>query len=165
MKRKNVSKKKMNVKKYLEKIGVTFRVFKHPAVYTTEQAEEYSKDIKGIPLKNLFVKDRKSKNFYLIIMPAEENMDFGKFGEIVGKKIKFANEQDLKKYLDITPGAVGPFGLINNKDHEVNVLIKKVVADEDYVSFHSNINTETLELTQKDFQKYLKSLKNDVQII
>ena len=85
--------------------------------------------------------------------------------EIVNDKIKFANENDLKEILSLSSGAVSPFGLINDKEGKVKVIIDKEVGESDFVSFHPNINTETLELSREDFHKYIKSLKNELILI
>ena len=65
---------KMEIKEYLKKLRIKFKVFKHPEVYTCEEAEQYSKDIKGIHSKNLFVKNKKSKAFYLVIIPVSTSI-------------------------------------------------------------------------------------------
>lgn len=150
----------MEIKKYLDNIGIEFKLHKHPAVYTCEEMEKYIDTIKGIHSKNLFIKNRKSKNYYLVILPAEANFDFKKFETLLNDKLKFSNENDLKNFLGVTSGAVSPFGLINDKETKVKVLIDKKIWSSDFVSFHPNINTETIELRGKDFQKYIKSLKN-----
>ena len=156
---------KMEIKKYLKEIGIEFKLHKHPPVYTCEEMEEYSKDIKGIHSKNLFIKNRKSKKYYLVILPAKKNFNFKKFEELLNEKLKFANENDLKHFLGLTSGSVSPFGLINDEEHKVEILIDKEVWNSDFVSFHPNINTETLELNGKDFQKYIKSLKNKLTLV
>lgn len=154
----------MEIKEYLKKLNINFIVHKHPPVYTTEQAEKYHKEIKGIHSKNLFLKDRKSKKFYLLIIPTAKKLEIKQFENLVNEKLKFANEIDLKEILNLTPGAVSPFGLINDKDNKVIIVIDKEVWNSDYVSFHPNINTETLELTNQDFHKYIKSLKKKLII-
>ena len=67
--------------------------------------------------------------------------------------------------MGLTPGSVSPFGLINDKDHKVKIVIDKEIWDSDFVSFHPNVNTETLELSGMDFHKYIESLDNDMELI
>ncbi|MBS3140404.1 hypothetical protein J4479_05370 [Candidatus Woesearchaeota archaeon] len=88
-----------------------------------------------------------------------------KLGAIAGDKLKFANEDDLKELLGLTSGAVSPFGLINDKERKVDLLIDKAIWESDYVSFHPNVNTESLELKKEDFHKYIKSIGNKYLII
>lgn len=155
------------IKQYLKEKQIEFKSFEHPAVYTCEEAEKhsYTQGIKGIHSKNLFLKNRKSNKFFLVLLPAKKQFNFKIFEGILNEKLKFANENNLKEILNLTPGAVSPFGLINDKEHKVKVLIDKEIWESDFVSFHSNINTETLELTKENFHKYIKSLNNEVEII
>ncbi len=155
----------MEIKQYLKNLNINFKTHIHPAVFTCEQADEYNQEIKGIHSKNLFLKDRKSKNFYLIIIPANKNLEIKKFEPLLNQKLKFANENDLQEILKLTPGSVSPFGLINDKEIKVQIIIDKEIWNSDFVSFHPNINTETLELTNQDFHKYINSLKNKLIII
>ena len=155
----------VSVKDYLSKAGVSYKIFTHPPVYTCEQADEYNQDIRGIHSKNLFLKNRKSKRFYLVIAPADRKVDLKELGGILEDRIKFASENDLIEILKLTPGSVSPFGLINDKENKVKVLIDKDVWDSDFVSFHPNVNTETLELNKDNFHKFIKSLPNELTII
>lgn len=148
------------IKIYLKELEIDFKEFFHPAVYTCEEAEKYHQGIKGIHSKNLFIKDKKSRRFYLVTVPADKKLDLDKLGEKLSDKLKFANEKELKEILDLTTGAVSPFGLINDKENKAIIVIDKAVWDSDFVSFPPNINTETLELEGKAFQNFIKSLKN-----
>ncbi len=153
------------IKDYIIRLGLSFKEFKHPPVYTCEEAEKYNKDIKGVHSKNLFIKDKKSKRFYLVILPASKKLNMDNLGELLNDNIKFADEEDLKNILGLNKGAVSPFGLINDKENKVQIIIDKEVWNSKFVSFHPNINTETLELTKEDFHKFIKSLNNKVVII
>jgi Ala-tRNA(Pro) deacylase len=155
----------MQIKEYLNKTGVDFKVFNHPAVFTCKEAEKYSKDIKGIHSKNLLLKGTKSEKFYLVVIPADERLDIKKLSKLTDNNLEFANEEDLTRVFGVSAGAVSPFGLINDKKASINILIDKDIWNSDFVSFHPNINTKTLELSSKDFHKYINSLKNNLKII
>ena len=154
-----------NIKNYLEKCRIKFKVFTHPPVYTCEEAKKYTSNIRGVHSKNLFLKNKKSKKFYLVIIPENKKVNMDDLGKVVNDKLKFASEDDLRAMLGLSSGAVSPFGLINDNEHKVEVLIDKIVWESEYVSFHPNINTETLEITKDDFHKYVKSTGNKYVII
>jgi len=157
----------MEIKGYLREKGIKFKEFKHPAVYTCEEAEKFHvyDKIRGIHSKNLFLKERKSRRFYLVILPAEKKLSIDELGKKLNDKIKFANEEDLKSILGLTPGSVSPFGLINDKGNKTKIVIDSKVWDSDFVSFHPNTNTETLELAKEGFHNYVKSLPNELMLI
>lgn len=155
----------IKIKDYLKELNMGYVTHSHPAVYTCEEADKYNKNIRGIHSKNLFLKERKSNSFYLIILPANKALNIKQFESLLNEKLKFANVENLKEILNTTPGSVSPFALINDTESKVEIIIDKEVWDSDIVSFHPNINTETLELKGKDFQKYINSLKNKLTII
>ncbi|MBI4447918.1 prolyl-tRNA synthetase associated domain-containing protein [Candidatus Woesearchaeota archaeon] len=155
----------MDVKEYLKEKGIRFQTFTHPPVYTCEEAAKYNSNIRGIHSKNLFVKNKKSKKFYLVILPATKRLDRENLGVALNDKLKFANENDLKEILGLSTGAVSPFGIINDEERKVQVVIDKAVWESDFVSFHPNVNTETLELSKADFHLYINSLGNKLVII
>jgi len=154
-----------NIKKYLEKIGINFKTHRHLPVYTCEEAEKLCRGIKGIHSKNLLLKSKKTDNFYLAIIEHSKRLDIKAIGQKLGEKISFASDNDLMENLNIQPGSVSPFALINDKEGKIMILLDKDVNESEIVSFHPNINTETLELSGKDFHRYLESLKNKVVII
>ncbi len=155
----------MDPKVYLKNLNIEFKVHTHQAVFTCEQAEKHCNRIDGIHSKNLFLKNKNKKKYYLVIIPAKENLDLNKLNEVLDDKLGFASADRLKQVLDLTPGAVSPFGLINDKEKKTILIIHKDVWNSDIVTFHPNINTETLELTQEAFRKYIESLNVEYKII
>ena len=155
----------MEIKTYLNQYNISFKTFSHPPVFTCEEAEKYNQEIRGIHSKKLFLTNKKKTKFYLVILPADKKLDLKELSENLNSKLKFANEQDLKTILNLTPGAVSPFGLINDSEHKTEIIVDKQVWESDFVSFHPNINTETLELSKQDFHKFLESLENKTRVV
>ena len=152
------------VKSYLASLGISFLTHKHPPVYTCEEAEKYDKNIKGIHSKNLFLKSKSNlPNFYLVIIPSDEKLNIKAIEKLLNEKLSFANEQELKEQLKLAPGSVSIFSLIFNE--KIILLLSEKIFNSDFVSFHPNINTETLELNKNDFRVFLNSLKNQRIII
>ena len=67
--------------------------------------------------------------------------------------------------LGLTPGAVSPFGLINDPGHRVEVAIDVAVRDAARVAFHPNVNTATLVVSGADFQRFLAAVGHAVRWI
>ncbi|MFH1174955.1 MAG: YbaK/EbsC family protein [archaeon] len=145
----------MNVKQFLDEHNIIYSVHTHPPVYTCEEAEQYP--VPGLACKNLLLADDSGKK-YLVIIPAEKKMDFKRFAALVSaKKVTFAGK-DLFKRLGIDDGAVSLFCMFNDTQKELSLYIDKDVYDADIVSFHPNINTETLEFSREMFHTVLDVL-------
>ncbi|MFH1781647.1 MAG: prolyl-tRNA synthetase associated domain-containing protein [Patescibacteria group bacterium] len=156
----------VDVEKYLQSHDIKYAPHKHPAVFTCDEAEKHCADVPGIPGKNLFLKNKGGKRYFLVVLPASKRADLKKIAKIVGEsKVSFANSEALKEKLDLEPGSVSPFGLLNDVQHEVEVYIDKDIYDANIVNFHPKRNTASLELTGEMFRKYLKTIENKVQII
>lgn len=155
-----------NVEEYLQDNQIKYVLHEHPAVYTCEEAEKHCGDIPGLACKNLLLKDKKGRRYFLIVLPAEKRADLKGIGKTVGEsKVSFASPEALKEKLGLEPGAVSPFGLLNDKNHEVEVYVDEKVYNADIVSFHPNRNTASLELTGEMFRKFLQAIENKVHVI
>ncbi len=156
----------MGIKEYLQNLCIDFKEFKHPAVFTVEEAMVHFKPIRGVHSKSLFIKDRKSRRFYLLVLPFEKRADLkGLAEQLNDKQLKFASEENLKEILGLLPGCVSPAGLVNDKELKVKVVIDEEVWNSEFASFHSDNNVESIELKKEDFHKYIDSLGNEKVIL
>jgi Ala-tRNA(Pro) deacylase len=154
-----------DIKEYLNIHNIKFKLFKHLPVYTCKEVKKYSSELKGIHLKNLFMKSKKSEDYFLVIIPEYKRLEIKYLEKILNNKLTFSKEKELESVLGLSSGAVSPFGLINDKNLVTSLIIYKEVLKSEFVSFHPNINTETLELTKENFMKFLDLLKNRIIIL
>ena len=68
----------------------------------------------------------------------------------------------MEKFLDITPGSVSVLGLMNDKEHQVKLLIDEEVLDSEYFGCHPCINTSSLRMRTADLiEKVLPAMGHD----
>ena len=146
---------KKKVFEALKNLCIEFEEYLHPAVFTCEEADRYTKNVPGMPAKTLFLKSAKSKNFFLAILPCEQKLNFTFLQKLLGeKKLTFARTDELRELLDLTPGAVTPFGVIAHPKG-IDVYIDERIVSEEYVQFHPGVNTATIALQTRDFKTFL----------
>lgn len=153
------------LKTYLEKHNIEYIEHNHKAVFTVEESKKVDKQMPGVfHTKNLFLKDE-NKKFFLVIMDAYKRLNLKELAKVLNakKKLSFGSPQQLKKHLNLLPGSVSLFGMIYAKD--VTLIIDKELWQAEKVGFHPNINTATLELTHKNLEKFVNSLKTEKHII
>jgi len=151
---------------WLEEKGVEYILHTHPAVFTAAEAKIHCSFIPGLHCKNLFLKEKAKDNYYLVTIPAEQRLDIKSLKQKLNcSHLTFANERDLENFLGLTKGAVSPLGLVNDKDNRVIYVVEESVWTSDIVSFHPNINTETLELSQIAFHLLIKNTENSIKIV
>ncbi|GCD13228.1 prolyl-tRNA synthetase associated domain-containing protein [Clostridium tagluense] len=149
----------------LNELSIHFEIFQHEAAFTVEEMEKVlPADMDAQVCKNLFLRDQKGKQHYLIVMAKEKAFDLRKFEESQGfKKMSFASEKRLLKYLDVTSGSVSPFGLMSDTDAHVIVYVDSALKHCKTVGLHPSANNVTITLSTGDLKKYLDSLENDVK--
>ena len=154
---------------YLSKYKIQYEEFKHSAVFTVEDShkigKEGKKEIPGLHCKCLFLKSDR-RGLYLIGMPAVKRLDMKSLRKKLGvRKLHFASELELFEKLKLKPGSVSIFGLINNNEKDVVLILDKEVWDAKEVGFHPNQNTATLVLEHEDLEKYFNSLENEKEVL
>ena len=150
---------------YLDNLSIKYDVVNHPAAYTTEEADKYIEGMEGIPSKTMFMAGKKDKNFYLFIMDENKRLDIKKLSNLIGDRLHFGKEEDLKRKMGLVPGMVSLFGLLNNKDHDINVYIDKDILNERLITFHPNDNRATIFIRVDDMLRILDDLKYEYKII
>jgi len=141
----------------LEKLNVNYETISHPAVYTCEEADNYHNNPEVARSKNLFLRNKGGSRHYLVIIEGSKKVNLKELASLLDeKKLSFASSEALLKYLKVTAGSVGPFGLIHDTDREVTVVLDEDFLKYEKVGFHPNVNTATLIISTDDFRKYLE---------
>src|SRR6056297_777728 len=119
----------------LEELGIDYEQHSHPAVYTVDEALQHWQDIRGAHPKNLFLRNDKGKRHYLVIVDHSKQVNLKRLQQDIGSsRLSFASEHRLEKYLGLTPGSVSGFGLINDTDRHVEVIVDRDLMTHDYIS-------------------------------
>ena len=140
----------------LQNLGISFEIHEHPPVPTIEEAKKYWKGIDATHCKNLFFRNHKGNRHFLVILEHSQALDIHDLEKRLKQgKISFASDQRMMKYLGIIPGSVSVFGLINDLEKHVHVFLDENLKHSERISFHPNINTASVILSYKDFEKFL----------
>jgi Ala-tRNA(Pro) deacylase len=137
--------------KYLEKAGVDHEVLEHKTVYTAiDAANTLKKEINKIA-KTLFVKA--DKDYYVVILPADNNLDFDKLNTCLNKAgnqvktIKIPGEKIMENALKVKAGALSAFG----KLHKIGVIVDKKMEKAGKAVFSAGSLNHSIEMAVKDF--------------
>lgn len=143
----------------LKELNIQYQLVEHEPALTTEQADKFIEGIEGVRTKTMFLTNKKKKKFYLVIMDDAKRLDMNKFKNIVEEKqIKMASEDTLLEKMLLLPGVVSPFGLLNNKDKDIQIYFDKEIMNEDRMSFHPNTNEKTIFIRTDDLFKFIEAI-------
>lgn len=147
----------------LTELLISYNIIEHAPALTVEEMEHVLPEMDAQVCKNLFLRDQKGKQHYLVVMAKEKPFNLKAFGEAQGLgKLSFASEKRLLKYLDVPSGSVSPFGLINDEDAHVILYIDNALKSCAEVGVHPNVNNATVTFKSTDLEKFLKSLDHDI---
>ena len=150
----------------LRELDISYTKHEHPPIYTVEEAEQHWENITGAHCKNLFLRNKKGKNHYLVIAKSEKRVNLKALTSRLGEdRLSFASPERMLRYLGLEPGAVSPFGLINDKENAVVVVIDRDLKEASHVNFHPNVNTATVGIAFTDFEKFLSYCGNSIRYL
>jgi len=148
----------------LVELGIAFERHEHPPVSTVAEAERHWVGIDATHCKNLFLRNQKGNRHYLIVLVHSKRADLRGLADQIGDgKLSFASPKRLLTHLGLTPGSVSPFGLINDRDHTVRVVLDRGLKSAARVTFNPNINTASYVVSVSDFARFLDACGNTVQ--
>ncbi len=157
---------KQRVYDALNKMGIKYEVVEHEPVHTMEDMDRLGLPAKGTLCKNLFLRDAKGKNNYLVTADAKTKVDLKSLARKLGtSSVSFASEERLEKYLKLQQGSVTPFGLMNDEDHAVQFFIDSSLSRCKKIGIHPCDNTATVFLSYKDLEKFLWNLDIDMMAV
>lgn len=150
----------------LSRLGISFERHEHAPVASVEDGIREWAGIDAAHCKNLFLRNQKGDRHYLLIVAHTKRVDLRAVASQMGDgKLSFASPDRLTKWLGVAPGAVSPFGLINDRGHHVRVFIDRDLRRAPRISFHPNDNTRTITLAFADFERFLADCTNPVRYV
>lgn len=156
---------KQETYQYLKDHNIPFEITEHRAVYNMEELESIDLPYPEGDAKNLFVWDDKKKNYYLITVKGDKRVNLKDFWKAHGlRPLSFASPEDLKKYMDLTPGAVTPLGLLNVEGAPITMYLDTEFKDS-IIGIHPNENTATVWLQGDDLVELLRENGCEVEIV
>jgi Ala-tRNA(Pro) deacylase len=150
----------------LNALGIAYERYDHPPVFNTEDVDKYWRDIPATGVKNLFLRNKKGNRHYLVIAPVEKRVDLQKLVKVLGDdRLSFGSAERLMEKLGLTPGSVSPFGLVNDAQGDVQVILDADLRKAEKLIFHPNINTSSLTISFPDLERFLASRPNRVKFV
>ena len=143
---------------YLDSLGVACRTLQHPAVFRVEEGLEIKAALPGGHTKNLFLKDAKDR-LWLVTALGETAIDLKRLHRVIGAaRLSFGSAALMGETLGVTPGSVTPFGLINDADHRVTLVVDAALLASEPLNFHPLVNTATTAVSRQGFLTFLDAL-------
>ena len=158
---------KQEIYDFIKDKNIWHEITEHKAVFNMAELSQVEIPYPEYDAKNLFVRDDKKRNYYLITVKGDKRVDLKEFRKNnATRPLSFASEQDLMSIMNLIPGAVTSLGLLN--DNELKVILyldKEFLNDKQIIGVHPNDNTATLWLKVTDLIDIIKEHGNQVNIV
>ena len=143
--------KEIRVYDFLDKLGVSYQCVDHEAAMTMEACAAIDEVLEATMCKNLLLCNRQCTDFYLLLLPGDKVFKTKELSKQIGSsRLSFADGSYMEQYLDITPGSLSVLGLMNDKEHHVQLLIDEDLLGGQYIGMHPCINTSSLRILTSD---------------
>ncbi len=148
----------------LDAMGIEYSAHEHPPIFTGDEAAEHWKDVPGVGIKNLFLRNKKGDRHYLVVLAVEKQADLRQLVKVIGDdRLSFGSPDRLMSHLGVTPGSVSVFGLIHEGSSRVNVIVDEDLRSAERLIFHPNDNRASVSISFGDFSRFLDSRPNHVR--
>jgi Ala-tRNA(Pro) deacylase len=149
----------------LDALGIEHSTIKHPPLFTVEQSRALRGQIPGGHTKNLFLRDKKYE-LYLVVAEEDADIDLKSLHRLLGAsgRFSFGSADLLREVLGVEPGAVTPFGAVNDAQDRVTVVLDAALMAHDSLNFHPLVNTMTTSIKRDDLVKFLRATGHEPRI-
>ena len=131
------------VEKLMAQLEIPYKIVEHPASHSTEESDHYIEGHEGCRSKTLVLANKKSTQFYMVIMDDSKRVEMNKLGEVLGvNRLHFVSEERLESMLGLQSGMHVYFDRDMLEEHDIMTL-------------HPNDNTKTIFFPMEDCFKIL----------
>ncbi|NXO67996.1 PRXD1 protein, partial [Phainopepla nitens] len=153
----------------LRDLGIATVTAEHPQVFTVEEMMPHVQHMKGGHSKNLFLKDKKKKGFWLVTVLHNRQVNFNELGKNLGGgsgNLRFADENAMLEKLQVGQGCAMPLALFCAQG-DVRLVLDAALLEggHEKLCFHPMTISATMGLSPDDFLKFVRSTGHDPVIV
>ena len=149
----------------LEQHHINYIVRKHEPIFTVAEGEALGLPNVQAAVKSLLLTDDKHTSFYLVVLPLDKQLDLKQLRVTLGsRRLTMASPAELQQLLQLTPGAVTPFGLLEDSEQRVQAYFDSTLK-ENTIASPLDSNTTTIWLHCHKLVQLLESKGHRINFI
>ena len=151
---------------FLAENRIEYERHDHPPVHTVEEAGRLVPRLPAAKTKNLFLRDKKGKRHFLVVVPANKMIDIKALPRELGSnRLSFGSAQRLKKYLGVEPGSVTLLAIFNDHNHDVELIVDETLWQAEAFQFHPLVNTSTLVISRNNLRRFIAKTGHKLRLL
>lgn len=151
---------------FLDAKGISYEITEHKAVFKMGEVPDVPLPYPEADAKNLFIRDDKKRNYYLITVRGDKRVDLKEFRKANGtRSLTFASAEELMALMKLLPGSVTPLGLMEDEERKIEFYFDKAFfEDRGLIGCHPNENTATVWMKAADLVSLIEEHGNTVHL-
>lgn len=151
---------------FLDSLSIPVTTTRHPPLFTVADSQALRGTIPGGHTKNLFLKD-KMDNYFLVTVDEEAVVDLKQVHHLIGaaSRVSFGKPEALMELLGVAPGAVTVFGLINDRDGRVRLVLDAALMRNAVINGHPLTNEATTSIGSDDLLRFVRATGHEPAIL
>lgn len=143
---------------FLGELRIPVTTVTHPPLFTVAESQQLRGEIAGAHTKNLFLKDKKD-NVFLVTVDEEAAVDLKTIHGLIGAsgRVSFGKPELLMEFLGVVPGAVTVFGVVNDEQRRVKVVLDAALMEHDVINAHPLTNEATTSISREGLFRFLEA--------
>lgn len=144
---------------YLNGLDINAPVVAYPAHTSIEEGKKLRGDLPGIFTKNLLLKDKKGRLFFVTAFE-DTDIDLKTLHTKIGAqgRLGFAAREVMEQRLRVSPGTATPLALLHDTENTITLVADHVLEGAEQLNFHPMSHTESIGLSWEQFDAFLRSL-------
>ncbi len=150
---------------YLGQHGISTTTIDHAPVFTVEESRDVRGKIAGGHTKNLFLKDKKGQIF-LVVAQEDTAIDLKNLHKTLRcGRLSFGKPALLAQLLGVNPGSVTAFGVINDREKAVKVIVDARLMGHETINCHPLRNDATTSILRDDLMAFFRLTGHEPAIV
>ena len=150
----------------LDKLQIAVTTVDHPPLFTVQESQALRGTIPGAHTKNLFLKDKKGR-YFLLTVAEDAEVDLKSVHKVIGAsgRVSFGSSERLMELLGVSPGSVTVFGLINDADGAVTMVLDAALMNNATINAHPLSNDATTSIARDDLLRFIRETGHEPLIL
>jgi Ala-tRNA(Pro) deacylase len=151
---------------FFAQLDIAVKTYEHEPVFTVAESQSLRDGIPGGHTKNLFLKDKKGRYFLLTVLE-DAQIDLKTVHQKIGAqgRVSFGKPDALMEYLGVVPGAVTAFGVFNDTENRVTLVLDQKLMAHNVINGHPLRNDATTAIAAADLMKFIEATGHDVHVL
>lgn len=154
------------VYKALADLDIKFEYYESPRDFSSEDDGAFWKRIGACRCKNLFMRNHKGNQHYLLISDYYRDINIHAIEHKLKQgKLSFASQERIDKWIKGTIGAISVFSLLNDTENHTIAFIDKTLLTKGHLTFLPNQLNALISISIEDFVRILDYSGNRYEFV